>query len=58
MENDQIKIDFRKLIAVHNFSYPQAGFWWLIERKIEFEKAAYRGQFIGKPAANGHGLLL
>jgi hypothetical protein len=32
----------------HNFSYPQAGFWWLVERKFEFRKAAYRGQFIGK----------
>ena len=22
----------------HNFSYPQAGFWWLVDRKFEFER--------------------
>ena len=20
----------------HNFSYPQAGFWWLVDRKLAF----------------------
>ena len=31
-----------------NFSYHQAGFWWLVDRKFEFRKAAYRGQYIRK----------
>jgi hypothetical protein len=38
-------------ITACNFSYPQAGFWWLVERKFVFLKAAYRRQFIGKHPA-------
>ena len=26
----------------HNISYPQAGLWWLVDRKFEFKKAAHR----------------
>ena len=27
---------WNKRTAVANFSYPQAGFWWLVERKLVF----------------------
>ncbi len=34
MENSQVKIDFCKIIAVHNSTYPQAGFRCSLDSKV------------------------
>jgi hypothetical protein len=47
----KLKKFLMKINNAYNFSYPQAGFWWLVERKLVILKAAYRGQFIGKNPA-------
>jgi hypothetical protein len=33
---EKVKKFLMKRNNAYNFSYPQAGFWWLVERKLVF----------------------
>jgi hypothetical protein len=35
---EKLKKFLMKINNAYNFSYPQAGFWWLVDRKFGYER--------------------